>query len=113
MTIGDNGEITGYFNNGVAQTLAQIVMASFNNPNGLMREENNMYVESPNSGQAVIGMAGTTIQSTIASGNLEQSNVELAQEFSKMVIAQRGFQANARVITVSDQLLQELVRLKG
>jgi len=113
MSIADNGEITGYFNNGVAQTLAQIALAKFNNPNGLMRGDDNMYEESPNSGQAVLGTAGTTIQSKIASGNLEQSNVELAQEFSKMVIAQRGFQANARVITVSDQLLQEVVRLKA
>lgn len=113
ISIADNGEITGYFDNGVTQTLAQLSLATFNNTNGLMREDENMYTESPNSGQAVIGMAGTTIQSKIASGNLEQSNVELAQEFSNMVIAQRGFQANARVITVSDQILQEVVRLKA
>ncbi len=113
MSIGTNGEITGYFNNGVAQPLAQITLATFNNPAGLMRGENNMYEESPNSGQAVVGTIGSTVQSTIASGNLEQSNVELAQEFSKMVVAQKGFQANARVITVSDQMLSEVVRLKS
>ncbi len=113
ISIADNGEITGYFNNGVTQSLAQISLATFNNPNGLMRGDDNMYTESPNSGQAVIGTVGTTVQSKIASGNLEQSNVELAQEFSKMVVAQRGFQANARVITVSDQILQEVVRLKA
>jgi len=113
MSIGSDGEVTGYFNNGVAQSLAQIVLATFNNPAGLMRGDNNMYEESPNSGQAVVGTIGSTVQSKIASGNLEQSNVELAQEFSKMVVAQKGFQANARVITVSDQMLTEVVRLKS
>jgi flagellar hook protein FlgE len=112
MTIANNGEITGFFSNGVSQNLGQIMLASFNNPNGLTHMGNNLYDVSPNSGAAITGVAGGAIQSKIVSGNLEQSNVELTQEFSKMVLAQRGFQANARVLTTSDQLLQEVVSLK-
>lgn len=112
LTIDDNGLITGFFNNGVSKNLAKIMLATFNNPNGLSRSGDNMYEVSGNSGQPVIGEAGKTVQSKIASGALEQSNVELAQEFTKMIVAQRGFQANARVLTVSDQLLQEVVALK-
>jgi len=112
LTIDDNGLVTGFFNNGISRSLAKIMMATFNNPNGLSRSGDNMYEVSGNSGQPVIGEAGKTIQSKIASGALEQSNVELAQEFTKMIVAQRGFQANARVLTVSDQLLQEVVGLK-
>ncbi|MCF7802846.1 MAG: flagellar hook-basal body complex protein [Candidatus Marinimicrobia bacterium] len=112
MTIDDAGKVTGFFNNGVTRDLAQIVLASFNNPNGLVRSGDNMYEVSGNSGQPVVGKPGETIQSSISSGSLEQSNVELAEEFTKMIVAQRGFQANARVLTVSDQLLQEVVGLK-
>ncbi len=89
-----------------------MVLANFNNPNGLVRSGDNLYQVSGNSGQPIVGEAGKTVQSKIASGNLEQSNVELADEFTKMIVAQRGFQANARVLTVSDQLLQEVVGLK-
>ena len=112
LTIDDSGKVTGFFNNGVTRDLAQIVLASFNNPNGLVRSGDNMYEVSGNSGQPVVGTPGETVQSTISSGALEQSNVELAEEFTKMILAQRGFQANARVLTVSDQLLQEVVGLK-
>ena len=112
ITINDTGNITGSFSNGVSRTLAQVVLADFNNPNGLVRRGDNLYEVSGNSGQPIVGEAGKTIQSKIASGNLEQSNVELADEFTKMIVAQRGFQANARVLTVSDQLLQEVVGLK-
>lgn len=112
MTIDDTGKITGIFDNGVTRDLAQIVLASFNNPNGLVRNGDNMYEVSGNSGQPVVGKSGETSMSTISSGSLEQSNVDLAEEFTKMIVAQRGFQANARVLTVSDQLLQEVVSLK-
>jgi flagellar hook protein FlgE len=71
-----------------------------------------MYQESGNSGGAVLGFALEGSQSTLTSGALEMSNVDLAQEFTSMIIAQRGFQANGRVITTSDDLLQELVNLK-
>jgi flagellar hook protein FlgE len=106
------GVVTGYFSNGINQTLAQIALATFNNPSGLLRQGNNMYGESANSGNAIIGFSGTSNQSTITPGALESSNVDLSEEFTNMIIAQRGFQANARVITTADEMLQELVNLK-
>ncbi len=112
FSIDNTGTITGAFSNGVTQTLAQIVLADFNNPTGLIREGDNMYQVSANSGAAVLGFAGEGSKSAITSGALEMSNVDLAQEFTNMITAQRGFQSNARVITTSDEMLQELVNLK-
>ena len=110
--IDPTGVITGSFTNGVTLTLAQIVMADFNNPTGLIRSGDNMYSVSANSGAAVLGYAGEGSKSMITSGALEMSNVDLAQEFTHMITAQRGFQSNARVISASDEMLQELVNLK-
>jgi len=112
ISIDPTGTITGAFSNGVTETLAQIVLADFNNPAGLIRVGDNMYAVSPNSGAAVLGFAGQGSQSTITAGALEMSNVDLAQEFTNLITAQRGFQSNARVITASDEMLQELVNLK-
>jgi len=89
-----------------------VALADFNNPSGLFRAGDNMYQISNNSGTAVINYAGEGSQSVVASGALEMSNVDLAQEFTNMITAQRGFQSNARVITTSDEMLQELVSLK-
>ncbi|HLU24483.1 MAG TPA: flagellar hook protein FlgE [Longimicrobiales bacterium] len=112
ISIERDGRIVGSFTNGVTLELAQIALADFNNPSGLIRTGDNMYQVSANSGPAVIGFAGEGSQSTIISGALEMSNVDLAQEFTSMIIAQRGFQSNARVITTSDDMLQELVNMK-
>jgi flagellar hook protein FlgE len=71
-----------------------------------------LYTESANSGTAIHGVAGETVSGTISSGALESSNVDIAMEFTNMITAQRGFQANARVITTSDSMLDELVNLK-
>lgn len=110
--IDQTGTITGTFDNGVTMVLAQIAMADFNNPGGLIRTDSNMFTASPNSGSAVIGWAGDTSPSAISSGTLEMSNVDLAQEFTKMIVYQRGFAASGRVITVADEMLQEVVALK-
>jgi len=112
INIDDTGEITGHFSNGISQTLAKIALAKFNNPAGLVRAGDNMYKASANSGTPVKGTVGGGVQATVASGALEMSNVDLAQEFTDMIVAQRGFQANARVITTADTLLDEIVRLK-
>ncbi len=112
FSIDNTGTITGAFTNGVTLTLAQIVMGDFNNPAGLIRAGDNMYQVSANSGAAVLGFVGEGSQSTITSGALEMSNVDLAQEFTNMITAQRGYQSNARVITTSDEMLQEVVSLK-
>jgi flagellar hook protein FlgE len=112
ISVDSRGVITGYFSNGINQTLAQIALASFNNPTGLLREGDNVYSESGNSGGAIVGYAGTSNQSTITPGALESSNVDLSEEFTSMIIAQRGFQANARIITTADEMLNELVQLR-
>ena len=112
FSIDQTGTITGGFTNGVALTLAQIILADFNNPAGLIRRGDNMYQVSANSGAAVLGYVNEGSQSQIVPGALEMSNVDLAQEFTSMITAQRGFQSNARVITTSDEMLQEIVTLK-
>jgi flagellar hook protein FlgE len=110
--IDQSGTITGTFDNGVTMVLAQVAMADFNNPGGLIRSDSNMFLASSNSGEPVIGYGGDTSPSSISSGTLEMSNVDLAQEFTKMIVYQRGFAASGRVITVADEMLQEVVALK-
>lgn len=106
------GLITGFFTNGTTSPLAKIVLSDFNNPSGLLRIGDNMYQESANSGGAVLGFALEGSQSQLTSGALEMSNVDLAQEFTNMIIAQRAFQANGKVVTTSDEMLQELMTIK-
>jgi flagellar hook protein FlgE len=107
-----NGIIQGSFSNGETLILGQIALADFNNPAGLLRLADSLYTTSANSGDPVIGFTGEGSQSYITSGALEMSNVDLAQEFTNMITTQRGFQSNARVITTSDEMLQELVNLR-
>lgn len=112
ISINEDGKILGVFSNGTVRVLAQILVATFNNPTGLLRVGDNMFDISANSGTPIIDEPGSVIQSKVMSGVLEQSNVDLAEEFTRMIIAQRGFQANARIITVSDEFLQEITNLK-
>lgn len=112
FTIDRQGMITGAFSNGVSVPLAQIALADFNNPGGLQRVGENAYTISGNSGEPIVGFAGEGSPSFITAGALEMSNVDLAQEFTNMIITQRGFQANSRVISNVDELLQEVVNLK-
>ena len=106
------GTLIGTFTNGATQTLAQMVLADFYNPAGLIKAGDNMYRISMNSGAALIGTAGAGIRATIVPGTLEASNVDLASEFTRMIIAQRGFEANAKVVTTSDSILGDLINLK-
>ena len=112
ISIETDGTIRGIFSNGTLQTLGQVMIADFNNPGGLNRVTGSMSDFSGNSGVAQIGAAGSVNSSQILSNSLEQSNVDLAEEFTKMIIAQRGFQANAKVITSSDEFMQEIVNIK-
>jgi flagellar hook protein FlgE len=111
-TVSNTGQIVGVFSNGLKQTLGQVALANFNNVNGLEKIGDSMFRSTVNSGLAQVGSAGSAGLGLITSGALEMSNVDLAQEFTNLVIAQRGFQANSRVITTSDEILQELVNLK-
>ena len=112
ITIDQSGNISGIFSNGVNRILAQIILADFSNQAGLLKVGRSMYQPSANSGLAVEGIAGATISGEITSGALESSAVDIAQEFTQMITAQRGFQANARIITTSDSMLDELVNIK-
>lgn len=111
FTVGEDGVVTGIFDNGLTRTLAQIPIARFANPNGLQEEAGNFYTASTNSGIPQVGVAGTFGRGFLRSGVLEESNVDLAAQFTDLIIGQRAFQANARTITVSDEMLQELVNL--
>jgi flagellar hook protein FlgE len=112
ISIGEDGMVTGAFTNGTNKNLAQILVVDFTNPGGLQKVKDSVYTVSANSGDPIYGAPGAQSSSVIKPGALELSNVELAQEFTDMITTQRGYQANARVITVSDSLLEELVSLK-
>ena len=111
INIDQHGNIVGVYSNGTSKSLAQIMTATFTNLQGLTSVGDNMYSAFANSGEARIGSLGEDTATTVQSGVLEQSNVDLSQEFTKMIISQRGFQANARVITTSDAILQEITNL--
>lgn len=108
----NTGALVGTFTNGATQMLAQLVLADFYNPSGLIKAGSNMYVMSMNSGSPLVGVAGTGIRAAVVPGTLESSNVDLANEFTRMIIAQRGFEANARVVMTSDSILGDLISLK-
>ncbi|GAA1801012.1 flagellar hook protein FlgE [Luedemannella flava] len=112
FTISNDGTLIGVFSNGLKKPLGQIAMATFNNPPGLEKAGDSMYRNTVNSGQAQLGVAGSAGRGVLQAQSLEMSNVDLAQEFTNLVIAQRGFQANSRIITTSDELLNDLVNLK-
>ncbi|HOL99797.1 MAG TPA: flagellar hook-basal body complex protein, partial [Limnochordia bacterium] len=112
FTIDQNGVIVGSFSNGLTQALGQVALAKFANPGGLMRSGSTMFMESTNSGSAQVEPAGAPGFGQIIPSALEMSNVDLSEEFTDMIITQRGFQANSRIITTSDEMLQELVNLK-
>ncbi|MGL4394891.1 MAG: flagellar hook protein FlgE [Brevinema sp.] len=110
--IDDAGVITGVMDNGVRRPLGQIAMSSFTNPMGLEKAGNSLYTESNNSGMASIGEAGMMGRGSFMVGALEMSNVDLSESFTDMIVTERGFQSNSRVITTSDNMLQEVLNLK-
>jgi flagellar hook protein FlgE len=112
FTIGPSGLVTGVYSNGQSRDLAQLAVASFDNPAGMEKLGANTFGPSASSGVAQVGAGATGGRGSIASGFLEMSNVDLAQQFTNMIMAQRGFQANSRVVTTSDEMLSDLVNLK-
>ncbi len=113
LSIGSDGTITGVNStSGEEESLGQIALATFANPGGLTQQGNCYVTESANSGTPALYAPGDDMVGALVSGGLEMSNVDLASEFTNMIIAQRGFQANSRVITTSDSILEELVNLK-
>jgi|CXWL01.1.fsa_nt_gi flagellar hook protein FlgE len=112
FSVDANGVINGRFSNGQLRALAQVVLARFPDPIGLTRTGKNTFAQSGNSGQPVNGTPDSAGLGRVLSNSLELSNVDLGESFIDMIAAQRGFQANSRVITTSDEILQELVNLK-
>ncbi len=112
LNISEDGLITGIFTNGQTKPLAQIALAKFVAPQELVKLGRNLFAESYASGQPVIGEPANSGFGRVLSNSLELSNVDLAEEFITMISAQRGFQANSRIVTTTDDLLQELVNLK-
>jgi flagellar hook protein FlgE len=112
FNIGGTGIITGVYSNGMVRPLGQIALCRFENPEGLSKIGSNMYQSSANSGSALIGLPGTQGRGILQTSTLEMSNVNLAFEFTELITTSRAFQANSRVITSSDELLQEIVNLK-
>jgi flagellar hook protein FlgE len=111
-SVSKDGTIVGQYTNGQNQPIYRIALAKFANPMGLEKIGDTMFGESINSGIAEIDAAMDNGLGTIESGYLEMSNVDLTEEFTRLIIAQRGFQANTRVVTTSDQILEEVVNLK-
>ncbi len=113
IEIGQDGTITASYDNGLTKTLCKIAVAEFANPSGLAKAGNNLYSATQNSGEFDgVGVDITANGGQMTSGVLEMSNVDLSSEFTTMITTQRGFQANSRIITVSDTMLEELVNLK-
>ena len=112
FSISKDGTLVGSFSNGSTEAIARIAVATFTNSGGLEKAGGSSYRASVNSGAAVLGGPGTGGAGSLVGGALEMSNVDLSQEFTNLIVAQRGFQANARIITTSDDVLQELTNLK-
>jgi len=111
LSIDNNGNVLGNYSNGTPRKIARIAMAKFTNDQGLTKEGNNLFGESDSSGPATIGTVGSGV-GNIFTNSLEQSNVDLAKEFVNMITTQRGYQANSKTITTTDQMLDTLINLK-
>ena len=107
-----DGVLTGSYSNGEIIPLFRSALAKFQNEMGLHKEGGNLFSETRESGDAITNKPGTNGLGSIAPNSLEQSNVDIANEFVKMITTQRGFQANSKIITVTDQMLAELINLK-
>ena len=112
FSVGPDGTILGQYTSGFTAVLGQVVVATFTNPGGLQRIGQNDWDVSSNSGQANINIPGSGPSGTVAQGSIETSNVDLANELAAMILAERGFQANSKIITTSDEMLQDVVGMK-
>jgi flagellar hook protein FlgE len=107
-SISSNGVITGSFSNGQTRAIAQLAMASFANPGGLVDQGGGLFATTPNSGQAQVGVAGTGVLGTLLGGQLEQSNVDMGTELTDLITAQEAYEANTKVVTTTEQAVQAL-----
>ena len=112
FSVDDTGTISGVFNNGLTRVLGQVALADFPNAAGLQRSGSDAFTTSINSGLPAVGQPLTTSLGKISTGYLEQSNVDLSNEFTNLIIAQRGFQANTKIVSTVDQLLNDVIQMK-
>ena len=112
FVIDQGGNLVASFGQGQTVTVGKLALATFNNPAGLVKLGTNMYAQSDVSGQPVIGTPGTGSRGTVIGSALENSNVDIAHEFTQMILAQRGYQASSKGITVADELLVDTLNLK-
>ncbi len=112
FAISNDGTLSGVFSNGETAILGQLAVTTFSNPAGLLSAGDSRFRSTNASGQPLVGVPNSAGRGGISAGTLEMSNVDLSEEFTNLIIAQRGFQANSRIITVSDEMIQELVNLK-
>jgi flagellar hook protein FlgE len=112
FSIGVDGLITGTFTNGMNKELGQMALGMFGNPAGLLKAGGTAFKQSNNSGELQYSTPASGAAGSLVSGSLEMANIDLSSEFTNMIITQRGFQANSRIISTSDEMLQELVNLK-
>ena len=112
FSIGADGTVTGSFTNGRTAALGQVAIATFANQQGLQRVGNTNFVPTLSSGQAVVGAPGTGGRGSLSGGSLELSNVDIATEFANLIVAQRGFEANAKAVTTFDEITQDTINLK-
>lgn len=112
VTIGKDGSIIGTNDDNESVLIGQIAIANVPNPNALERGENSYYTAKTNTGEITVNSSGQNSTGTIQAGYLEMSNVDLSKEFTDLITTQRGFQANTRIITVTDSMLEELVNMK-
>jgi len=112
ISVSEDGVVTGAFTNGQRRTLGQLAVADFASVDGLVRAGEGLWIETRESGAALVGAAGTGGRAAIVSGALEQANVDIGKEFVDLIAFQRGFQANSKIITTADEMYQELVNIK-
>ena len=112
LSIGGDGKITGGFTNGQSRVLGQLVLGNFKAPDQLARLGGSLYQETASSGPGTLGTPATADRGSISAGALEQSNVDIAQEFINMIAAQRGFEADSKTLTTADQLLNDLMMIR-
>jgi flagellar hook protein FlgE len=112
ISVDEEGYVTAIYSNGELTPVYQLVLADFASYDGLTKMGQNLYAESRESGQALEGIPSTGRLGSISPNSLEMANVDIAEEFVKMITTQRAFQANSRVITPSDEILQEVINIK-
>ncbi len=112
VAVGDNGDISVNYNNGQSKVIARVPVVNFSDPDRLQRVDGQAFLRTPESGEARIADASANGSGKIVTGSLESSNVDVASEFSKLILAQRAYTANTKIVTASDEMLQDVINMR-